>query len=179
MKIFFRREQSFCKVPVIISLLFVVLMLGCNQNPQSNGTFNNVNGNGVNSNNQNNSRGNSDVQSATNAEKNEQQLKEELLLSESSRPLDFLTVKYVWRMNLAGQTVVEGDVLNSASMARFKNVKIKVKFFSKTDVLLKEEIFTVMEFLKPKGSASFKVKFAGYPSAAEISRYEILSAETY
>ena len=179
MKIFFRLEQSFCKAPVIISILCVVLMLGCNQNPQSNGTMSNVSGNGVNNNNQNNSRGNSDVQSTTNAEKNEQQLKEELLLSESSRPLDFLTVKYTWRMNLAGQTVVEGDVLNSATMARFKNVKIKVNFFSKTDVLLKEEIFTVMEFLKPKGSASFKVKFAGYPSAAEMSRYEILSAETY
>ena len=178
MKMFFKLEKSFCKTPVIISMFCIVLILGCNQNPQSNGTFNNASGHSANIN-QSNSQGNPNVQSSTYAEKNEQQLKEELFLSESSRPLDFLTVKYTWRMNLAGQTVLEGDVLNSASMARFKNVKIKVKFFSKTDVLLKEEIFTVMEFLKPKSSASFKVKFAGYPSATEISRYEILSAETY
>ncbi len=176
---FFKLEKSFCKTPVIISMFCIVLILGCNQNPQSNGTFNNPSDHGEKNNNQNNSQGDSDVKSSTHAEKNEQQLKEELFLSESSRPLDFLTVKYTWRMNLASQTVLEGDVLNSASMARFKNVKIKVKFFSKTDVLLKEEIFTVMEFLKPKSSASFKVKFAGYPSATEISRYEILSAETY
>lgn len=112
-------------------------------------------------------------------QKTEDELRAELNNKEKSTPKDYLSAKYSYWSNLAANTIVEGNIFNSATLAGFKNVKIKVNFYSKTDVLLGSEIFTVMEFVPPGGSASFRHKIVGWWSNVAASRYTILSAQAY
>lgn len=109
----------------------------------------------------------------------EDELKQELYQTEASNPLNYLSVNYTWRVNLVANTILEGHVYNSATMAGFKNVTIKASFYSKTDVLLGEEDFTIMEFVEPGGSAYFRHKITGWWKDVANSKYAILSAETY
>jgi len=111
--------------------------------------------------------------------KTEAELKEELLQTEIANPLKYINVEYTWRVNLIGNTVLEGKVTNSATMTGFKNVVIRAKFLSKTDVLLGQEEFTVMEFVPANGTATFKYKIDGWWKDATTSQAEILGAEPY
>ena len=109
----------------------------------------------------------------------EQELKEDLYRREISSPKEYLSVSYTYRVNLISNTIIEGTITNTASIAGFKNVKMTVYFNSKTDVVLGKETFTVMEFVPANGSVSFRYKISGWWSDVASSTYSIVSAEPY
>ena len=111
--------------------------------------------------------------------KTEEQLRQELFQTESSNPADYIKVSYNWKVNLAANTILEGYIKNAATVAGFKNVTIRAKFFSKTGTLLGQEVFTVMEFVKPRGSIPFRHKIIGFWKDAKESRWEFVSAQPY
>jgi RNA polymerase subunit RPABC4/transcription elongation factor Spt4 len=111
--------------------------------------------------------------------KTEAELKEELRKKEASHPTDYIGVEYTWRVNLIANTILEGTVSNKATISGFKNVTIRANFYSKTDMLLGKEDFTVMEFIKPGHNVPFRHKIVGWWEGATQSKYEILSAEAY
>jgi predicted nucleic acid-binding Zn ribbon protein len=111
--------------------------------------------------------------------KTEEELKQELYQKEISNPKNYLSVQYQWRVNLGGNTILEGYVINNATIAGFKNVSIRASFYSKTDVLLGEETFTIMEFVPAGRSAAFRHKIIGWWKDATISKYTLLTAEPY
>ena len=58
-----------------------------------------------------------------------------------------------------GQTVVKGTLVNKASVATFKDVDIKLSFYSKTQALLETDNETEYMTLGPGESKDFKTKY--------------------
>ncbi|MBX9853195.1 MAG: hypothetical protein K2X86_15735 [Cytophagaceae bacterium] len=90
--------------------------------------------------------------------KSPEEIRMELLQKESSDPLSYLTVKGTARINLIGESVFEGSISNSATLASYKDVKLKLSCYSKTKTLLGEKFFTIYEFVRPNASVPFKQK---------------------
>jgi hypothetical protein len=109
----------------------------------------------------------------------EEELKDQLYRKETVYPMENINVSYNWKINLAGNTIVDGHIYNRATLAMYKNVTIKVKFYSKTGTLIGSDTFTVMEFLPPKSKISFKHKINGYWKDITKSDAEIMSAEVH
>ncbi len=85
--------------------------------------------------------------------------KETLVAMEQKNPLKFLSVKGGNKKNMLGQTVVRGNIYNHAKIVSYKDVDIKLSFYSKTGALLEEDNNVVYETITPGGSKSFKSKF--------------------
>ncbi len=131
----------------------------------------------LNSDNESNSN---EVQPPVNAnQQSEQDLKNELYFNEASSPSNYIKVSYNFRVNLAANTIIEGTIKNNATVAGFKNVRINTEFYSKTGVLLGQETFIVMEFIKPGGSIPFRHKIDGFWKGMADSKYSVLSADAY
>jgi hypothetical protein len=96
-----------------------------------------------------------DVKSDKTYEKSKGSLEE----TEKSSPASFLTASGTDKKNLLGQTVVKGKITNNAKIVTFKDVDVKLQFFSKTGTLLEEDHETVFENVPPGGTKSFKSKY--------------------
>ena len=94
---------------------------------------------------------------ACNNEKNEkgfdkanyEEVKENLADKEKNNPTKFLAVENSDRKNIIGQTVVKGTIHNKATIASYKDVQLKLSFFSKTAVKLDEAMETVYDNIPP------------------------------
>lgn len=85
--------------------------------------------------------------------------KESLEEKEKKNPASFLRATGADKRNLLGQTVVKGNIYNNAKIVAFKDVEIRMDFFSKTGALLEQDRVTVYETVNPGGSKSFKTKY--------------------
>ena len=94
---------------------------------------------------------------------------------EKMAPLTFLSVDGKLWENLIGQTVIEGDITSAATVAQFKDVVLKINFYTKTGTFLGSEDFVIYEFVKPGQSTHFKIKSFG-PASAEDVKIEISKA---
>jgi hypothetical protein len=119
----------------------------------------------------------SDSASKEMIEKQSYQLtKEELLKKEQKKPKDFLTVSGHNKKNILGQTVVKGTLLNKASIATFKDVDLKLSFFSKTKTLLETDKETIYETIGPGKTQDFKTKYFA-PKGTDSVGLEVLGAK--
>lgn len=78
---------------------------------------------------------------------------------EKKNPKQFLSIRGNSKKNLLRQTVIKGNIYNNAKIVSYKDVSIKLKFFSKTGALLEEDIDVVYESIHPGGSHTFKSKY--------------------
>ena len=85
--------------------------------------------------------------------------KETLADKEKNNPTKFLVIDNKDRKNIIGQTVVVGHISNTASVCTYKDVEIKLTFFSKTSVKLEEGIETIYETVPPGETVKFKTKY--------------------
>ncbi len=95
---------------------------------------------------------------------------------EKKNPVRFLQAKGTDKRNLIGQTVIKGTIFNSAKMVHFKDIQIKLSFFSKTGALLEEDQETVYETINPGGSANFKSKYFT-PKGTDSIALKVISAK--
>jgi hypothetical protein len=102
--------------------------------------------------------------------------KEELLKKEQKNPPAFLSVSGRNKKNIVGQTVVRGTLINKASVAVFKDVDIKLSFYSKTKTLLETDKETIFEILEPGESKDFKTKYFA-PKGTDSVGLEVLGAK--
>jgi hypothetical protein len=86
-------------------------------------------------------------------------VKESLAEKEKKNPARFLVVNNRDRKNLIGQTVVVGTLTNKASICWYRDVELKLSFYSKTGVKLDEGLETVYENIAPGKSVKFKTKY--------------------
>ncbi len=105
-----------------------------------------------------------------------EQTKETLEETEKKNPARFLTVTGHDKKNLLGQTVVKGMLNNTAKVASYKDVQIKLSFYSKTKALLEEDVETVFETLGPGKSAEFKTKYFA-PKGTDSVALKIVGAK--
>lgn len=88
-----------------------------------------------------------------------QKVKETLAEKEQKSPGSFLVVSSHKRKNIIGQTVVLGTITNTATIAWYKDVELKLSFYSKTAVKLDEGLETVYENIGPGKTVKFKTKY--------------------
>lgn len=102
--------------------------------------------------------------------------KEQLLKKEQKDPAAFLVVSGKNKKNIVGQTVIKGTVSNKASVATFKDVDIKLSFYSKTKALLETDKETIFEILEPGESKDFKTKYFA-PKGTDSVALQVLGAK--
>lgn len=95
---------------------------------------------------------------------------------EKKTPRDFLTVSGSDKKNLVGQTVVRGKIHNKAKVVSYKDVDIKLFFYSKTGALLQEDQEMIYETIAPGATASFKSKYFS-PKGTDSIAMKIVSAK--
>jgi len=91
--------------------------------------------------------------------KSYEQVKETLAEKEKNNPAKFLKVVNRDRKNLIGQTVVIGHFTNNATVCTYKDVEIKLSFFSKTGLKLDEGMETIYETIAPGKTIKFKTRY--------------------
>ena len=109
-------------------------------------------------------------------QKSYQQTKEILLEKEQKNPANFITASSHDKKNLLGQTVIKGKVSNIATVAVYKDVEIKMFFYSKTRALLDTETETIFEELKPGQNKDFKTKYFA-PKGTDSVGIQVLNAK--
>jgi hypothetical protein len=92
------------------------------------------------------------------SQKSPEQIRAELAQSERQNPGKFISGRVGNRRNLIGQTVIEGTLTNTATIAVFKDVVLQVEFLSKTNSVITSQNFTVYEIIKPGQAVNFKEK---------------------
>jgi hypothetical protein len=95
---------------------------------------------------------------------------------EKKEPSRFLAVSGYNKRNLVGQTVVRGTVYNNAKLVNFKDIDIKLSFYSKTGALLEEDHHVVYETIHPGGSAGFKSKYFA-PKGTDSVAMKVITAK--
>jgi hypothetical protein len=85
--------------------------------------------------------------------------KETLEEKEKKNPEQFLVVSSTDRKNIIGQKVIKVTVKNNASVCTYKDIKIRIGFFSETGTRLTEEEETIYESVSPNTSIKYKTKF--------------------
>ena len=95
---------------------------------------------------------------------------------EKKTPRDFLTITGTDKKNLVGQTVVRGKIHNNAKIVTYKDVDVKLFFYSKTGTLLQEDQEMIYETIAPGTTTSFKSKYFS-PRGTDSIALKILSAK--
>jgi len=109
-------------------------------------------------------------------EKTPEELKQELYAKEKKKPKDYLTVSYNLDYKIiSGEDVINGTIYNSATMASFKDVVLKVTYSTGTGTELGSKEFVVYKFVYPGSSTSFQIKTYSPQNTKQIG-VEIKSA---
>jgi hypothetical protein len=110
------------------------------------------------------------------ADKNYENSKESIEQIEQKNPIKFITVEGEKKKNLIGQTVVNANVHNNAKMVTYKDVDVKISFYSKTGTVLEEDHETVYENIAPGTSVHFKSKFFT-PKGTDSISFKVVEAK--
>lgn len=113
---------------------------------------------------------------AASEKENYQKATETLLEKEKKNPATFLSVSSHDKHNLLGQTVIKGNVNNTAKVCTYKDVQLELSFFSKTGTLLEKDNETVYDNIAPGKSADFKTKYFA-PKGTDSVGIKVLGAK--
>lgn len=95
---------------------------------------------------------------------------------EKKSPQLFISVTGNDKKNLLGQTVIKAKLFNNAKMVTYKDIDVKLFFYSKTATLLQEDQEMVYESIAPGKSVSFKSKYFA-PKGTDSIALKVLSAK--
>ena len=90
---------------------------------------------------------------------NYEKVKESLGDKEKNNPARFLSVINKDHKNIIGQTVVKGTITNSATVCTYKDVELRLSFYSKTATKLDEVVEIIYETIAPGKTVKFKTKY--------------------
>ena len=95
---------------------------------------------------------------------------------ENSEPLRFLTADGDYSESFWGTKInVNGKVTNRATTANYKDVVVKVTYFSKTKTVLKTKDYALYEIFPPNSVKAFKLRIDNYKDVNSIG-LEVISA---
>jgi len=125
-------------------------------------------------------------------EKSPEELRAELKISEENSPLEYLSCGRVWMTPQQRQTrsaglfhdaeyeadgaIFRGTISNNATLARFKDARIKILFYSQTNTLIETQNYVIYEYLNPQSGTDFSFKTKSYPQAYDSFRVELVGA---
>ena len=91
-------------------------------------------------------------------EKTIEEIKEELAQKERQNPGEYLKTTGRFKENLIGETVLEGRIDNTATMANFKDIVIEATFLAASGTVLGTKEFTRYELVGHGYGVTFKYK---------------------
>jgi hypothetical protein len=106
-----------------------------------------------------------------------EQTKETLEQTEKKNPERFISVTSRDKHNLIGQTVIKGTLTNNAKVAAYKDVELKLSFYSKTKALLEEDSETIYETIAPGKDTDFKTKYFA-PKGTDSIAIKVVGAKS-
>jgi hypothetical protein len=107
--------------------------------------------------------------------KTPEEIKAELLLSEQQNPAKYFNGSYKNWENLLGERVIEMNFKNNATLAGFKDVVVRVTFYSKTGTEIGSREFTWFEYFKPGQTQTHRIRTFAPGGTKDVS-VEISSA---
>lgn len=72
--------------------------------------------------------------------------------------------------------LIEGYFKNSATLAKFKDVEVKINFYSQTETLIDEETYIVYEYVDPNSKKYFSIKIPEIPQAYDSFTFDVVGA---
>ncbi len=108
-------------------------------------------------------------------EKTAEEIRAELKQKEQQEFNKYVDAKASMRRNIIGETVLEGTILNSATMASFKDIVLEFTFISKTGTEIETQTHTVYEIVYPNKLVNFKIKTVASKAAANFS-FKLINA---
>lgn len=95
---------------------------------------------------------------------------------EAQSPLNYLSASGTYKENFYGDLIrVNGTITNTATITTYKDVTVKVFYYSKTETLLNTEEYMLYEFYPPNSTNEFKLKIKNYNNVASIG-WEVVNA---
>ena len=79
--------------------------------------------------------------------------------TEQENPTAFLAVMGERKKNILGQSIIKGKIINRAKIVTYKDIDVKLFFYSKTGALLEEDHEILYEKIAPGGFKKFKSKY--------------------
>lgn len=79
--------------------------------------------------------------------------------TEQQNPTAFLSVMGERKKNILGQSIIKGKIINRAKIVTYKDIDVKLFFYSKTGALLEEDHEILYENIAPGGIKKFKSKY--------------------
>lgn len=104
-----------------------------------------------------------------------EQQKENLLNKEKKQPQHFLQITGTDKRNLWGQTVFKGIIHNNAKVCSYKNVRVKLLYYTTDGTLVTNHEEQFDEIIKPGDDIEFKAKYKT-PKGTDSVAASIMSA---
>ncbi len=125
--------------------------------------------------------------------KTAEELKFELLQQENKSPITYLSSDDVTLQKLRIKTreaglfhdaeyeddgvLIEGYFKNKATLATFKDIRVKISFYSQTETLIDEQSYIMYEYYEPNSRKSFSFKIKEVPEAYKSFTFELTDAK--
>ena len=79
---------------------------------------------------------------------------------EENKPQYYIAedIKYRKRILLSGHKIYFDELRNTSQYTTYKNLLYRIKYYSKTNVIIDKEDVTIYEYLKPKQSIKYEYK---------------------
>jgi hypothetical protein len=88
---------------------------------------------------------------------------------EKSKPTEFLTIRGTYQENFWGDKInVDCILTNKATVATYKDVQVRVTYYSKTKTVLGNKDFTIYEFFPPRTTKTTELKVDNYKDVSSI-----------
>ncbi|MBL4664098.1 MAG: DUF4339 domain-containing protein [Flavobacteriaceae bacterium] len=95
---------------------------------------------------------------------------------ENADPIRFLSAKGKYNESFWGTKIkIRGSISNTATMADYKDVTVRVTYYSRTMSVLGSKEYTLYEVYKPRTTTPFRLDIANFKDVDTI-RWEVISA---
>ena len=94
---------------------------------------------------------------------------------EKQNPTSFLSCIAKERRKINGDWLITGLIINSATLATYKDVVLEIRFYSKTNSLLETKNITIYQRFPASKKRAFRTKVSG-KNEAKIIKWTIVSA---
>lgn len=109
-----------------------------------------------------------DTQEKTNNSSKYEDTKGDLKHQEEINLSKFISYTGTWKKNIGGKFVINGYLSNDASLANYKDYKIRVDFYNNNQKKISSDIYTIYEKLRSGQMKAYTLKVKGPKDAKSI-----------
>lgn len=98
---------------------------------------------------------------------------------ERASPTNFLTADGTYRENFWGNKIkVKCTITNSATVVTYKDVVVRIAYYSKTGTEITNASYTIYETFSPNSSKTIEIKIDNYKNVSSIG-WDVIDASNY